>query len=158
MLMPLIPSTNPFDDPPDLALGAADQPSERDTAAADADGVSTVDVDRPAERYLSNRVLADDDQNLFSENGVTHWGFVWGQFTDHTISLRDGGDGIEEIALVFDVGEPLEEFTSNNEGTLLTVDGYLPTLLARTDTETPDTDLTGEPGRASAPDDRPRWR
>ena len=29
-------------------------------------------------------------QNLFSENGVTQWGFVWGQFMDHTFGLRAG--------------------------------------------------------------------
>ena len=40
-------------------------------------------------RYVSNRVFNDVHQNVFSERGVTQWGFVWGQFLDHTFGLRE---------------------------------------------------------------------
>ncbi|MFC5833396.1 hypothetical protein [Nonomuraea insulae] len=36
------------------------------------------------------RVFNDVDQNIFSERRITQWGFVWGQFLDHTVGLRDG--------------------------------------------------------------------
>lgn len=74
--------------------GAEDQPFRRVASAAYDDGISAIDADRPAERYVSNRVFNDTNQDLFSENGISHWGFVWGQFIDHTISLSvAGGDG-----------------------------------------------------------------
>src|SRR5262245_121983 len=47
-------------------------------------------------RYISNRIFNDVGQNLFSENGVSQWGWVWGQFVDHDIGLRreDGGERV----------------------------------------------------------------
>ena len=38
---------------------------------------------------ISNRIFNDVNQNMFSERGVTQWGFVWGQFLDHTFGLRE---------------------------------------------------------------------
>ena len=52
-----------------------------------ADGIAKP-VGGPSTRYVSNRVFNDSNQNLFSENSVTQWGFVWGQFMDHTFGLR----------------------------------------------------------------------
>ena len=49
-----------------------------------ADGIGPP-VGRPDNRYVSNRVFNDVDQNLFSETGVTQWGWVWGQFMDHDL-------------------------------------------------------------------------
>ena len=124
---------------------------------------------------------------------------MWGQFIDHTISLREGGD--EELVVPYDSDDPLEEFTNdlgaiattrsaasdgtgddtareqtntvssyidafavyggsderldwlregsvdgdptNNDASLLLVDGYLPTSDARPDAETPAVDLQG---------------
>lgn len=88
----------------DPTRGAVDQPFSRLAAARYADDISAVDGDRPAERYLSNRVFNDTNQDLFSENGVTHWGFVWGQFIDHTISLSEAGgddddDPVNDVAV-----------------------------------------------------------
>ena len=99
--------------------GAAGQPFTRMSAAAYVDGISEIDADRPAERYLSNRVFNDTNVDLFSENGISHWGFVWGQFIDHTISLSEsGGDGDDIptndfglpgiIAMTWDADDPLE--------------------------------------------------
>jgi len=53
-----------------------------------ADGISTM-KSGPSPRYVSDRVFNDIGQNLFSENGVTQWGWIWGQFLDHDIGLRD---------------------------------------------------------------------
>lgn len=66
----------------------------------------------PATRYVSNRVFNDVSQNLFSENGVTQWGFVWGQFMDHTFGLRQQVGG-EDAPIGFDDGDPLEEFEND---------------------------------------------
>ena len=187
---------NNLDDPD---LGAADTIYRRVAAADYADGVGEPDTG-PAERALSNRIFDDDNQNIFSENGVTHWGFVWGQFIDHTIGLRATADD-EQMTIAFDPEDPLEDFTNdlgaivtdrsavadgtgidaqreqvntissyidawavyggsderldwlrdgavdgdptNNEATLVTVDGYLPTADARPGTDAPVTDLMG---------------
>src|SRR4051794_37011557 len=64
----------------------------RVTPAVYADGVARP-VPGPPARYVSNRVFADGAQNVFSENGVTQWGFAWGQFLDHTIGLRQEAGG-----------------------------------------------------------------
>ena len=50
-------------------------------------------VTGPSARYVSNRIFNDTSQNLFSENGVTQWGAVWGQFLDHTFGLRQETGG-----------------------------------------------------------------
>jgi len=40
-----------------------------------ADGVGQA-VSGPSARYISNRIFNDEGQNLFSENGVTQWGWT----------------------------------------------------------------------------------
>jgi len=97
----------------DPTLGVAGEEFARFAEANYADGVGEM-VDGPAERYLSNRIFNDSNQNIFSENGVTHWGFVWGQFLDHTISLREVGE--EDVAIGFDPTDPLEDFTNDLGG------------------------------------------
>ena len=183
-------------------LGAAFQIYPRETAANYADGVGELRAS-PEQRYLSNRIFNDTNQNVFSENGLTHWSFVWGQFLDHTIGLRatNSRDVAEPLVIAYDPEDPLEAFTNdlgsistsrsaaadgtgvdstreqvntvssfidawavyggtdvrldwlregvvdgdptNNDATLLTVDGYLPTAAARVDEETPTVDLMG---------------
>ncbi len=183
----------------DPTLGQAGQNYLRVAEANYADGVGEM-VDGPDERYLSNRIFNDSNQNIFSENDLTHWSFVWGQFIDHTIGLREVGE--EEAMIGFDPDDPLEEFTNdlgamattrsataegtgddgvareqvntissyidgwavyggsaerldwlrdgvvdgdptNNDATLITDEGYLPTAAARPGVEAPMTDLMG---------------
>ena len=57
-------------------------------AANYADGIGTVKPG-PQPRYVSNRIFNDVGQNIFSENDVSQWGWVWGQFMDHDFGLRD---------------------------------------------------------------------
>jgi hypothetical protein len=76
-----------------------------------ADGVDRMVAGPPA-RYVSNRVFNDVGQNLFSENGVSQWGWVWGQFLDHDFGLRDETPG-ESAPIAFDRNEPLEQFASD---------------------------------------------
>ncbi len=97
----------------DLTLGQAGQNYVRVAGANYADSIGET-VDGPAERYLSNRIFNDSNQNIFSENGVTHWSFVWGQFLDHTIGLREVGD--EDLIIGFDPDDPLEDFTNDLGG------------------------------------------
>jgi hypothetical protein len=75
-----------------------------------ADGIAKP-VSGPPSRYVSNRIFNDVHQNLFSENGVTQWGFVWGQFMDHTFGLRQE-DGGENAPIAFNKTDPLESFTN----------------------------------------------
>jgi peroxidase len=76
-----------------------------------ADGVGRVQPG-PDERYLSNRIFNDIGQNVFSEDAVSQWGWVWGQFMDHDFGLRDEtpGDG---PALPFNAHDPLEDFRND---------------------------------------------
>ncbi len=66
----------------------------------------------PDPRYVSNRVFNDVGQNLFSENGVTQWGWAWGQFLDHTFGLRDETPA-EHTPIPFAANDPLERFTND---------------------------------------------
>jgi hypothetical protein len=76
-----------------------------------ADGVSSM-PSGPSVRYVSNRVFNDTGQNIFSKNGVTQWGWVWGQFLDHDFGLRDERPA-ENAPIGFDVADPLEGFTND---------------------------------------------
>ena len=76
-----------------------------------ADGVSRM-VAGPSPRYISNRVFNDAGQNLFSENDVSQWGWVWGQFVDHDIGLRDETPA-ESAPIPFDPHDPLEAFAND---------------------------------------------
>lgn len=105
---------NNLDDPD---RGAAGTIYPRVAPAGYADGIGEPETG-PAERSLSNRIFNDENQNVFSENGVSHWGFVWGQFIDHTIGLRATADD-EEMTIAFDPDDPLEEF-SNDLGAITT--------------------------------------
>ncbi len=66
----------------------------------------------PDPRYVSNRIFNDVGQNLFSENGVTQWGWAWGQFLDHTFGLRDETPA-EHTPIPFAAGDPLERFKND---------------------------------------------
>ena len=74
--------------PPPSGLGQDEHPVPAGRRTNYADGIAKP-VGGPSARYVSNRVFNDTSQNLFSENGVTQWGFVWGQFIDHTFGLRE---------------------------------------------------------------------
>jgi hypothetical protein len=75
------------------------------------DGISKMAAG-PSMRYVSNRVFNDVGQNIFSKNGVTQWGWVWGQFIDHDVGLRDERPA-ENAAIGFDTADPLEEFAND---------------------------------------------
>jgi Animal haem peroxidase/Cellulose binding domain len=75
----------------------------------------------PNSRYISNRLFSDEmrtDQgqlrhpDFFAENRSTQWGWVWGQFIDHTIGLAEGrapGDPAgEEADIPVDNRDPME--------------------------------------------------
>ncbi|HEV8470622.1 MAG TPA: peroxidase family protein [Candidatus Limnocylindria bacterium] len=76
-----------------------------------ADGISGM-VPGPSIRYVSNRVFNDVGQNIFSKDGVTQWGWVWGQFLDHDFGLRDERQA-EDASIGFDKTDPLEGFTND---------------------------------------------
>jgi hypothetical protein len=76
-----------------------------------ADGVGAM-VAGPSPRAVSDRIFNDVGQNLFSENGVTQWGWIWGQFLDHDIGLRDE-TSTGAADLPFDARDPLESFQND---------------------------------------------
>ena len=95
--------------------GKAGQPYPRLARANYADGIGEP-VEGPDLRSVSNRVFTDVHQNVFSENLVSQWGWVWGQFIDHDIGLRAEptvGGKTETLNLAFDPDDPLETFTNS---------------------------------------------
>jgi hypothetical protein len=93
------------------AWGEAGMPFLRVAAPMYADGIASM-VGGPSPRYVSNRIFNDVGQNLFSENGVTQWGWAWGQFLDHDFGLRDETPA-ERAAIAFDRHDRLEQFKSD---------------------------------------------
>jgi hypothetical protein len=99
---------------PDRGLAGNDYSRVADTRYAD--GIGEM-VDGPDPRVITNRIINDTHQNLFSERNVTQWGFAWGQFLDHTFGLRlgraeDDPDG-EQAPIPFDPADPIEEFEND---------------------------------------------
>ena len=96
--------------------GKAGTNYSRVASARYADGRSA-QVGGPNARLVSNRVFNDTNQNLFSERRVTQWGFVWGQFLDHTLGLRaapgvGNSPDLSSQNIAFDRNDPMESFTS----------------------------------------------
>ena len=94
--------------------GKAGTSYQRIAPPAYADGIARPVAGPPA-RYISNRIFNDASQNTFSENGVSQWGFAWGQFIDHTIGLRQDSPA-ESLAIAFDAADPLEAFHNDFGG------------------------------------------
>ena len=63
----------------------------------------------PSPRKISNLIFNDLGQNIFSENGISQWGWAWGQFIDHDMDLRDETPG-ESAPMPFDASDPFERF------------------------------------------------
>jgi len=93
------------------ARGEAGTPYLRVAKPSYADGIGSM-VAGPLPRYVSNRIFNDVGQNLFSENGVSQWGWAWGQFLDHDFGLRDETPA-ERAPIAFDRHDPLEGFRSD---------------------------------------------
>lgn len=91
--------------------GRAATDYRRVATPAYADGRSAMAAG-PNARSLSNRIFNDTDQNLFSENGISQWGWAWGQFIDHDMGLRDETPG-PSADIAFDAGDPLESFRND---------------------------------------------
>jgi hypothetical protein len=92
------------------AWGAAGSAYQRIAPAAYADGVST-QRHGPNARYVSNRIFNDVGQNIFSERNMSQWGWVWGQFIDHTLGLAKAGTEVDNIAT--SSSDPLETFRND---------------------------------------------
>ncbi len=96
----------------DPELGAAGQPYVRLAPARYTDGAGAMESG-PNPRYISNRVFDSLGVDLFSERNVSQWGWVWGQFLDHTFGRAEPGG--EEASVPFDASDPLERFEDTFE-------------------------------------------
>ena len=74
---------------------------------------NTTMVSGPEPRKVSNLIFNDLHINLFSERDVSHLGFGWGQFLDHTFGLAAGGD--EEAPILYDTDSVFEEFKNRTD-------------------------------------------
>jgi hypothetical protein len=88
--------------------GQAGAVYDRVAPANYADGRSQP-VAGPNTRAVSNRIFNDANQNVFSVERVSQWGWTWGQFIDHTIGLAQGGGASANIP--FNSSDPMETFT-----------------------------------------------
>jgi hypothetical protein len=91
--------------------GEENRPYLRVAPVSYTNGLGKMDAGPPA-RYISNRIFNDVGQNLFSESAVSQWGWVWGQFLDHTFGLRNEKPG-ERTPIPFDSNDPLERFKND---------------------------------------------
>jgi hypothetical protein len=105
--------------------GRIGQPYSRVAPAAYTDGRTGM-VPGPNARFISNRLINDINQNVFSENGVTQWLWTWGQFLDHTFGLAEGGGAADVRNIPFDAGDPLEQFTNTLGAIPFTRDAVVP--------------------------------
>jgi hypothetical protein len=92
------------------AWGRAGQPYLRVAPAAYQDGRGTP-VTGPNARYISNRIMNDENINVFSAGRVSGWGWTWGQFLDHTFGLRQGST--EAFNIPFDAADPMETYRND---------------------------------------------
>ncbi|WP_238017757.1 peroxidase family protein [Dactylosporangium sp. AC04546] len=95
--------------------GRSGKPYSRVAPAVYADGRGAM-VQGPNVRWISNRVFNDSHQNVFNDRRVSQWGFVWGQFVDHTVGLRDAPPDEQPppgaADIVFNAADPLETFSN----------------------------------------------
>jgi hypothetical protein len=93
--------------------GKADVAYGRVAAPMYGDGIGTMQGGKSA-RYVSNRIFNDTGHNLFSENGISQIGWLWGQFIDHTLDLRNGAAGDSAgIPYKPTAQDPLEAFRND---------------------------------------------
>jgi Animal haem peroxidase/Cellulose binding domain len=93
--------------------GQSNQPYSRVGSAHYADGVAAP-VAGPNARSVSNRIIGDVNQNVFSERRVSQWGWTWGQFLDHTFGLREStGPTATAANIPMSTSDPLEPFHSD---------------------------------------------
>jgi hypothetical protein len=90
--------------------GQSGTPYSRVAAANYKDGKGARQMG-PSARLISNRIFNDVSQNIFSERGVTQWGWTWGQFIDHNIGLARGGGGV--VNAPYNRNDPLEVFDNS---------------------------------------------
>jgi hypothetical protein len=94
--------------------GEAGQPYPRQGTAHYADGIGQPETG-PSPRLISNRVMQDNQLDIFSERRVSQWGWQWGQFLDHTFGHRvEVGNDSTADNMTFDPSDPLEEFTNGS--------------------------------------------
>ncbi len=92
--------------------GAAGQQYVRLAPSRYADGYGAMEGG-PNPRYVSNRVFNSLGVDVFSERNISQWGWVWGQFLDHTFGRAEPGQ--EEAFIPFDASDPLERFEDTLE-------------------------------------------
>ncbi len=78
----------------------------------------------PSPRYVSNRIFNSLGVDLFSARYVSQWGWVWGQFLDHTLGLARTGSGSAPIP--FDPHDPLELYRDATGSIAFTRDAVAP--------------------------------
>ena len=92
--------------------GRAGRPYARVGPARYADGIARP-VDGPNARAISNRIFNDTNANIVSERRVSQWGWVWGQFLDHTFGHRqETGVSATPMDVTLSAGDPMESFHS----------------------------------------------
>ena len=103
--------------------GAVGQPYTRLAPADYADGAGQM-VEGPNPRYVSNRVFNSLGVDLFSERNVSQWGWIWGQFLDHSFGRAEPGQ--EYAPIPVNAADPLERFEDTFESMPFARNGVAP--------------------------------
>jgi hypothetical protein len=93
------------------------------TAPRYANGIGQM-VSGPNPRYVSDRIFNSLGVDLFSARYVSQWGWVWGQFLDHTFGLAEAGR--QSAPISFNAADPLEGYRSNSATMAFTRDAVAP--------------------------------
>jgi hypothetical protein len=103
--------------------GQAGMPYARLTPPRYADNTGAM-VSGSSPRYVSNRVFDSLGIDLFSARYVSQWGWVWGQFLDHTFGLAQSG--ADPAPIPFDPRDPLERYRNATGSIGFTRDAVAP--------------------------------
>lgn len=103
--------------------GEAGSIYRRLTAPRYADGIGKM-VSGPSPRYISNRIFNSLGVDLFSARYVSQWGWVWGQFLDHTFGLAESGT--TQAPIPFTASDPLETYRDDSGQIDFTRDAMAP--------------------------------
>jgi hypothetical protein len=103
--------------------GEAGSIYRRLTAPRYADGIGKM-VSGPSPRYISNRIFNSLGVDLFSARYVSQWGWVWGQFLDHTFGLAKSGT--TQAPIPFNASDPLETYRDSSGQIDFTRDAMAP--------------------------------
>jgi hypothetical protein len=96
-------------------LGSTSEQLLRVAAAEYADGIAAMGgADRPSPRWISNLLVAQDEETAANDRGLSAFIYIWGQFLDHDIDLTESSTTNPERV---PIGVPISDLEFDPDGT-----------------------------------------